>query len=140
MRYIRSFGLFWWDYIVGDDWRVAAGLALAFGLTWLLAHNGIAAWWLLPLAVAVLLSARSGASRVAVAEPGRAHPIRAAGCRALAKKPKPADLSALGLRLGNHFIRRDRCQLSSEPPAPGWSARLARATRWDVRGLDAQQS
>jgi hypothetical protein len=55
MRYIRSFGLFWWDYIVGDDWRVAAGLALAFGLTWLLAHNGIAAWWVLPLAVAVLL-------------------------------------------------------------------------------------
>jgi hypothetical protein len=55
MRYIRSFGLFWWDYIVGDNWRVAAGLALAFGLTWLLAHNGIAAWWLLPLAVAVLL-------------------------------------------------------------------------------------
>jgi hypothetical protein len=55
MRYIRSFGLFWWDYIVGDDWRVAAGLAVAFGLTWLLARNGIAAWWLLPLAVAVLL-------------------------------------------------------------------------------------
>jgi hypothetical protein len=55
MRYIRSFGLFWWDYIVGDDWRVAAGLAVAFGLTWLLAHNGIAAWWLLPVAVAVLL-------------------------------------------------------------------------------------
>ena len=55
MRYVRSFGLFWWDYIVGDDWRVAAGLAVALGLTWLLAHNGIAAWWLLPLAVAVLL-------------------------------------------------------------------------------------
>jgi hypothetical protein len=55
MRYLGSFGLFWWDYIVGDDWRVAAGLALAFGLTWLLAHNGIAAWWVLPLAVAVLL-------------------------------------------------------------------------------------
>jgi hypothetical protein len=55
MRYVRSFGLFWWDYIVGDDWRVAAGLAVAFGLTWLLEHNGIAAWWLLPLAVALLL-------------------------------------------------------------------------------------
>ena len=23
MKYIRSFGLFWWDFIVGDDWRVA---------------------------------------------------------------------------------------------------------------------
>jgi hypothetical protein len=55
MSYVCSFGLFWWDIIVGDDWRVAAGLAVAFGLTWPLAHNGIAAWWLLPLAVALLL-------------------------------------------------------------------------------------
>lgn len=55
MRYLRSFGAFWWNFIVGDDWRVAAGLAVALGLTALLAHNGINAWWLLPAAVAVLL-------------------------------------------------------------------------------------
>jgi hypothetical protein len=55
MRYIKSFGLFWWNFIVGDDWRVAAGLAAALGLTWVLAHNDVTAWWLLPVAVGLLL-------------------------------------------------------------------------------------
>jgi hypothetical protein len=56
MSYLRSFGRFWWNFIVGDDWRVAAGLAVALGLTALFTHNGIDAWWLLPLAVALLLA------------------------------------------------------------------------------------
>ena len=56
MRYVRGFLRFWWDFIVGDDWRVAAGLAVALGLTWLLADNGMTAWWLLPVAVALLLA------------------------------------------------------------------------------------
>jgi hypothetical protein len=55
MRYVVAFGRFWWNFIVGDDWRVAAGLAVAFVLTWVLAHDGVAAWWVLPLAVALLL-------------------------------------------------------------------------------------
>ncbi len=56
MRYLRSFGRFWWTFIVGDDWRVAAGVAVALGLTSLLMHEGINAWWLLPVAVALLLA------------------------------------------------------------------------------------
>ena len=56
MKYLRSFGRFWWDFVVGDDWRVAAALAGALGLTWLLEHNGVTAWWLLPLAVALILA------------------------------------------------------------------------------------
>jgi hypothetical protein len=55
MRYIRSFALFWWNFVVGDDWRVAAGLAVALAATWALAHNGVNAWWLLPVAVALIL-------------------------------------------------------------------------------------
>jgi hypothetical protein len=55
MRYVRSFVRFWWDFIVGDDWRVAAGLAVAFALTWLLTHHGVTAWWVLPVAVPLLL-------------------------------------------------------------------------------------
>ena len=57
MRYVAAFGRFWWNFIVGDDWRVAAGLAVAFACTWLLAHHGSAAWWVLPLAAALLLVA-----------------------------------------------------------------------------------
>jgi hypothetical protein len=55
MKYLRSFALFWWNFVVGDDWRVAAGLAVALGATWALAHNDVNAWWLLPVAVALIL-------------------------------------------------------------------------------------
>ena len=26
MRFVKGFGRFWWDFIVGDDWRIAAGV------------------------------------------------------------------------------------------------------------------
>jgi hypothetical protein len=55
MRYVVAFGRFWWNFVVGDDWRVAAGLLAAFALTWVLAHHGVAAWWVLPLGVVLLL-------------------------------------------------------------------------------------
>jgi hypothetical protein len=57
VRYLRAFGRFWWDFVVGDDWRVAAGIAVALGLTKLLTSQGANAWWLLPTAVALLLAA-----------------------------------------------------------------------------------
>jgi O-antigen ligase len=28
MRFLRGFGRFWYDFIVGDDWRIAAGVVL----------------------------------------------------------------------------------------------------------------
>jgi hypothetical protein len=52
---VRRFAGFWWNFVVGDDWRVAAGIALALGLTALLATTSVPAWWLLPLAVAAVL-------------------------------------------------------------------------------------
>jgi len=56
MRRLRAFGRFWWDFIVGDDPRLAAGLAVALALTWLLEREDVSAWWLLPVAVALLLA------------------------------------------------------------------------------------
>jgi hypothetical protein len=55
VRYLKAFGRFWYGFIVGDDWRVAAGLALALLLTWILTHADVNAWWLMPPAVALLL-------------------------------------------------------------------------------------
>jgi hypothetical protein len=45
-----------WDFIVGDDWRVAIGVAVAIGATALVAASGVAAWWMLPIAVVALLA------------------------------------------------------------------------------------
>ena len=45
---MKRFGKFWWDFVVGDDWRVAVGIVIAFGLTALLATTSIPAWWVLP--------------------------------------------------------------------------------------------
>jgi hypothetical protein len=52
---MRRFLHFWWDFIVGDDWRVAAGIAFALGLTALVATTWAWAWIVLPVAVAAVL-------------------------------------------------------------------------------------
>jgi hypothetical protein len=54
-RRLAAFGRFWWEFVVGDDWRVAAGIAIAIGATAALADQGVAAWWVLPPAVVVVL-------------------------------------------------------------------------------------
>ncbi len=55
IRALRSFAAFWYDFLIGDDWRIAAGVALALAVTALLVYLGVSAWWVLPVAVLVLL-------------------------------------------------------------------------------------
>ena len=52
---LRAFGAFWYDFIIGDDWHVAVGVVAALALTFGLSRAGAPAWWVLPVAVAVLL-------------------------------------------------------------------------------------
>jgi hypothetical protein len=56
MRRLRTFGAFWWDFVVGDDWRAAVGVVLAIGATAALVEGGLDAWWLLPAAVVLILA------------------------------------------------------------------------------------
>jgi hypothetical protein len=48
---VVSFGRFWWDFVVGDDWVAAAGVIAGLALT-----AALAAWWVLPIAVAIVLT------------------------------------------------------------------------------------
>jgi hypothetical protein len=55
MKWLGRFGRFWWEFVIGDDWLVAVLVAVAIGATAALAATGVAAWWLLPLAVPLVL-------------------------------------------------------------------------------------
>ena len=56
MSRLRSIGAFWYDFIVGDDWRGAAVVAVVLAGTALLVHVArVNAWWLMPAGVVVAL-------------------------------------------------------------------------------------
>jgi hypothetical protein len=46
---------FLYDFIVGDDWTVAAAVFIGLILSAILNVNQIAAWWLIPVIVIVML-------------------------------------------------------------------------------------
>ncbi|GAA1713337.1 hypothetical protein GCM10009765_73020 [Fodinicola feengrottensis] len=52
---MRKFAAFWYDFVVGDDWRVAVAVVIALALTYGLSRLGLPAWWVLPVAVALVL-------------------------------------------------------------------------------------
>ena len=56
MMYVKRFLGFWYDFIVGDDWAIAVGVVGGLALTGLLVRRGVDAWWLMPLAVTLVLA------------------------------------------------------------------------------------
>ena len=56
MKRLKAFGAFIYDFVVGDDWHVAALVVIGLAVTAVLAHAAkVNAWWLLPVvAVAAL--------------------------------------------------------------------------------------
>ena len=55
MTYLRRFGHFWYDFVIGDDWVVALGVVVALAVTWFVTHHGRNWYWLLPAVVVILL-------------------------------------------------------------------------------------
>jgi len=57
MKWLRNFGLFWYDFIIGDDWQVAVLVVAGLAVTALLVHAArVNAWWLLPVIVFAALA------------------------------------------------------------------------------------
>ncbi len=55
MKRLSQFGMFWYDFIVGDDWTIAAAVVVIIALTAVVAHAGYVAWPILPLGVTIAL-------------------------------------------------------------------------------------
>jgi hypothetical protein len=56
MKRLEAFGRFLYDFVIGDDWRLALGVVIAISVTAIIGGTSVAAWWILPLAVALLLA------------------------------------------------------------------------------------
>jgi hypothetical protein len=54
--WLKAFGRFWYEFVVGDDWTIAAGVVAALATTYGLLRAGVPAWWLLPLAGAAIVT------------------------------------------------------------------------------------
>jgi hypothetical protein len=55
MRPPTALARFIWEFVAGDDWITAVGIAVALGITAFVDERG-AAWAVTPLAVAALLA------------------------------------------------------------------------------------
>ena len=55
MNYVVDFAKFWYDFVIGDDWAIAAAVAIA--LVVLAVLNRSALWWVLPAVVVLILGA-----------------------------------------------------------------------------------
>jgi hypothetical protein len=56
MGKLRAFLAFWYDFIIGDDWRVAVTVAVALTATVAVDRiTGVGPWWILVAAVMVAL-------------------------------------------------------------------------------------
>jgi len=66
MSRVRALLHFVWEFVVGDDWRIALGVVGALVVTALAADSRLTAWWILPVAtVGVLALSVWRAARVA---------------------------------------------------------------------------
>ena len=55
LSWIVAIGRFLYKFIVGDDWTMAAAVAVGLVLSAILNANHIAAWWLIPVIVILML-------------------------------------------------------------------------------------
>jgi hypothetical protein len=56
--FLKRFVGFWYDFIVGDDWVVAAGVVVLLAVTGVLAEANMhtTAWVLMPVGVVIVLA------------------------------------------------------------------------------------
>lgn len=57
VRRLKAFLAFLYDFVIGDDWRIAVGVVAGLALTYAVSRTSVPAWWLLPALLVVLLPA-----------------------------------------------------------------------------------
>jgi hypothetical protein len=56
-RRVRAFLAFVYDFVIGDDWRIAAGVVAGLAVTYAVSQTSVPSWWVMPALLVVLLPA-----------------------------------------------------------------------------------
>jgi hypothetical protein len=54
---VRAFLAFVYDFVIGDDWRIAAGVVAGLAVTYAVSQTSVPSWWVMPALLVILLPA-----------------------------------------------------------------------------------
>jgi len=54
---VRAFLAFVYDFVIGDDWRIAAGVVAGLAVTYAVSQTSAPSWWVMPALLVILLPA-----------------------------------------------------------------------------------
>jgi len=53
--FLKAFGRYWYDFIIGDDWKIAAAVLSALLALFIIEKNNLITGWWLSIAGAILI-------------------------------------------------------------------------------------
>lgn len=56
-RRVRAFLAFLYDFVIGDDWRIAAAVVAGLAVTYAVSQTSVPSWWVMPALLVVALPA-----------------------------------------------------------------------------------
>ena len=56
-RRVRAFLAFLYDFVIGDDWRIAAAVAVGLAVTYAVSQTSVPSWWVMPALLVIALPA-----------------------------------------------------------------------------------
>lgn len=91
-KWLRAFGMFWYDFVVGDDWLLAVGVVVALAVTAMLADVAkVPSWWILPATVVGVISFSVLRASRKTAPPASSAPSPPLQAASPAEKPAESD-------------------------------------------------
>ena len=54
---VRAFLAFLYDFVIGDDWRIAAAVVAGLAVTYAVSQTSVPSWWVMPALLVVALPA-----------------------------------------------------------------------------------
>ena len=54
---VGAFLAFCYDFVIGDDWRIAAGVAAGLAVTYAVSQTSVPSWWVMPALLVIVLPA-----------------------------------------------------------------------------------